>query len=145
MTKSKKYQDGLEKMREVIGNNGEGVVNSFQDIAPDLTRYIIEFPFGEIYSRTGLNLQKKQLVTLSSLVTQGDTEQALTVHIGGALNVGLTPNEIIEAFLQLLPYAGWPKVQNAVNIAAEVFEARQVAPQFNNPKKQKGSGTNEKE
>jgi len=136
MSKSKKYQDGLEKMREVIGDIGEGVVNSFQDIAPDLTRYIIEFPFGEIYSRTGLDLQKKQLVTLSSLVTQGDTEQALSVHIGGALNVGLTPNEIIEAFLQLLPYAGWPKVQNAINIAARVFEARQVAPEFNNPTKQ---------
>jgi len=136
MSKSKKYQDGLEKMREVIGDIGEGVVNSFQDIAPDLTRYIIEFPFGEIYSRTGLDLQKKQLVTLSSLVTQGDTEQALGVHIGGALNVGLTPNEIIEAFLQLLPYAGWPKVQNAINIAAKVFEAHKVAPEFNNPTKQ---------
>lgn len=145
MEKSQKYLDGLEKMREVIGNNGEGVVNSFQNIAPDLTQYIIEFPFGEIYSRPGLDLQKKQLVTLSSLVTQGDTEQALTVHIGGALNVGLTPDEIIEAFLQLLPYAGWPKVQNAVNIAAVVFEKRQVTTKFNNQQKGKGSVTNEKE
>lgn len=143
MSKSIKYQQGLEKMREVIGGNGEGVVNSFQGVAPDLTKYIIEFPFGEIYSRPGLDLQKKQLVTLSSLVTQGDTEQALGVHIGAALNVGLTPDEIIEAFLQLLPYAGWPRVQNAVNVAAQVFEERQVAPQFNQPTTEKGSVVNE--
>lgn len=138
---SKKYEQGLEKIREVIGTSGESVVDSFQDIAPDLSKYIIEFPFGEIYSRTGLDLQKKQLVTLSSLVTQGDTEQALTVHIGGALNVGLTPNEIIEAFIQLLPYAGWPKVQNAINIARKVFEERNASPQFKN--KTKGSVLNE--
>lgn len=138
---SKKYQQGLEKIREVIGTSGESVVDSFQDIAPDLSKYIIEFPFGEIYSRPGLDLQKKQLVTLSSLVTQGDTEQALTVHIGGALNVGLTPNEIIEAFIQLLPYAGWPKVQNAINVARKVFEDRQVSPQFENTTK--GSVLNE--
>ena len=144
MSNSKKYQAGLEKIREVIGENGEKAVNSFQDIAPDLTKYIIEFPFGEIYSRTGLDLQKKQLVTLSSLVTQGDTEQALGVHIGGALNVGLTPTEIIEAFLQLLPYAGWPRVQNAVNVAAQVFEERQVTPEFNHSITQKGSAENEK-
>lgn len=140
---SKKYEQGLEKVREVIGASGESVVDSFQDIAPDLSKYIIEFPFGEIYSRTGLDLQKKQLVTLSSLVTQGDTEQALVVHIGGALNVGLTPNEIIESFIQLLPYAGWPKVQNAINVARKVFNEHQVSPQFKN--RTKGSVLHETE
>lgn len=125
---SERYEKGQKKMQEVIGISGKAVVSSFEKIAPDLSRYIAEFPFGDIYSRQGLDLQKKQLVTVSSLVTQGDTAQALEVHLNAALNVGLTPNEIIEALLQLLPYAGWPKVQNGVNVAAKVFKERGVAP-----------------
>lgn len=127
-----RYERGRKKMQEVIGVSGKAVVDSFAKIAPDLSRYIAEFPFGDIYSRTGLDLQKKQLVTVSSLVTQGDTAQALEVHLNAALNVGLTPNEIIEALLQLLPYAGWPKVQNGVNVAAKVFADRGVAPVWEN-------------
>nr|WP_092068181.1 carboxymuconolactone decarboxylase family protein [Dendrosporobacter quercicolus]NSL46987.1 carboxymuconolactone decarboxylase family protein [Dendrosporobacter quercicolus DSM 1736]SDL71634.1 4-carboxymuconolactone decarboxylase [Dendrosporobacter quercicolus] len=125
---SERYEKGQKKMQEVIGTSGKAVVSSFEKIAPDLSRYIAEFPFGDIYSRPGLDLQKKQLVTVSSLVTQGDTAQALEVHLNAALNVGLTPNEIIEALLQLLPYAGWPKVQNGVNVAVKVFKERGVAP-----------------
>ena len=129
---SERFERGQKKIQEVIGVSGQTVVSSFEKIAPDLSRYIAEFPFGDIYSRTGLDLQKKQLVTVSSLVTQGDTAQALDVHLNAALNVGLTPNEIIEALLQLLPYAGWPKVQNAVNIAEKVFSDRKVAPVWDN-------------
>ncbi|SFL89249.1 carboxymuconolactone decarboxylase family protein [Pelosinus propionicus] len=131
---SEQYEKGLKKLKEVTGGSGEAVVASFREIAPDLSRYIIEFPFGEIYSRPGLDIQKRQLVTVSSLVTQGDTAQALDVHINAALNVGLTPNEIIEAIIHLLPYAGWPKVQNGVNIAAKVFKDRNVAPVWENEK-----------
>lgn len=137
MTQTDRFKRGRAKLEEVIGGSGEGVVDSFAGVAPDLTRYIAEFPFGDIYSRTGLDVKYKQLVTISSLASQGDTALALQVHINGALNVGWTPNEVIEVFLQLLPYAGWPKVQNAVSVAEAVFKERGVYPDW-------GTGTNDK-
>ncbi|PJM75105.1 carboxymuconolactone decarboxylase family protein [Bifidobacterium simiarum] len=128
---SERFIRGRKKLEEVIGGTGEGVVDSFAEVAPDLTRYIAEFPFGDIYTRPGLDVKYKQLAVISSLASQGDTALALKVHINGALNVGWTPNEVIETFLQLLPYAGWPKVQNAVAVAEQVFKDRGVAPVWN--------------
>lgn len=122
--KSNRFEQGLQKLSEVDGTAGENVVNAFQDIAPDLGKYIIEFAFGDIYCREELNLQEREMITLSSLLTQGGCETQLEVHINGALNVGITPNKIIETFIQCIPYTGFPRVLNAVGVAKKVFTAR---------------------
>lgn len=116
-----RYKRGIEKLTEVDGNGGIHVIDSLKDIAPDLGTYIIEFAFGDIYSRDALTLQQREMITLSSLLTQGGCENQLKVHIAGALNVGLSKNEIIETFLQCIPYVGFPKVLNAVFTAKEIF------------------------
>lgn len=67
------------------------------------------------------------MVTLSSLLTLGGCETQLDVHINGALNVGITPQKIIEVFLQCIPYVGFPRVLNAVGVAKKVFEVRNVS------------------
>lgn len=95
---------------------------SLKEIAPDLGDYIVEFAFGDIYSREGLNLQEREIVTLASLLTQGGCEAQLEVHIQAALNVGLTPEKIIECFLQCIPYVGFPRVLNAVFLADKLFK-----------------------
>ena len=64
------------------------------------------------------------MITITSLLVQGDTSPQLRVHINGALNVGLTKEEIIETFIQTIPYGGFPRVLNAVNVAKEVFKER---------------------
>ena len=56
MNTESRYQRGLAKLREVDGQAGDRVLQSLQDIAPDFARYLIEFPFGDIYSRPGLDL-----------------------------------------------------------------------------------------
>lgn len=118
---TEKYQIGWEKLKEVDGEAGEKVVESLKDIAPDLSRYIIEFAFGEIYSRKSLNLRERELITLSSLLTAGGCEAQLEVHIKAALHVGIRKEEIIECFLQCIPYTGFPKVLNAVAVAKKCF------------------------
>jgi 4-carboxymuconolactone decarboxylase len=100
---TERYQRGWEKLMEIDGEGGERVIESLQDIAPDLGRYIVEFAFGDIYSRDGLDLKQRQLVTLASLTTQGGCEPQLQVHINAALNVGLSPQEIIEAITHCVP------------------------------------------
>ena len=54
-----RYLQGLAKLREIDGHAGERVVASLADIAPDFARYLIEFPFGDIYSRPGLDLRSR--------------------------------------------------------------------------------------
>ncbi len=121
-----RYERGLKKLSEVDGTGGEQVIESLKDIAPDLGNYIIEFAFGDIYSRSGLDLQERELITIASLLTAGGCEPQLEVHINGALNVGVPPQKVIEAFLQCIPYTGFPKVLNAVRAAKKVFGERHI-------------------
>jgi len=112
---------GLAKLNEIDGEQGDKVMQALADIAPDLGRYIIGFAFGEIYTRPPLDLQQRELITLAALAAQGGCEKQLHVHIHASLNVGLTREQIIETFIQCIPYLGFPKVLNAVFVAKEVF------------------------
>lgn len=125
-----RFETGWEKLKEIDGAAGEAVISSLQAIAPDLGKYILEFAFGDIYSRPGLDLKQRQLVTLASLTTQGACEPQLEVHINAALNVGLTPNQIVEAILHCSPYIGFPRVLNAIKIGQNVFTKRGIAPEW---------------
>ncbi|MCM3016643.1 carboxymuconolactone decarboxylase family protein [Priestia megaterium] len=123
---NERYENGWKTLMEVDGEGGKRVIESLKDIAPDIGKYVIEFAFGDIYTREGLNLQQKQLVTISSLTTQGGSEPQLHVHINAALNVGLTPQEIVEAITHCIPYTGFPRVLNAIFIAKQVFTERKL-------------------
>lgn len=114
-------QRGLDKLNEVDGAQGEAVMQALADIAPDLGKYIIGFAFGEIYGREHLDLRQRELITLAALAAQGGCEKQLKVHIHASLNVGLSRAQIIEVFMQCIPYLGFPKVLNAVFVAKEVF------------------------
>lgn len=111
---------GLAKLNEIDGEQGDKVRQALADISPDLGKYIIGFAFGEIYQRPQLDVRQRELVTLAA---QGGCENQLRVHIHASLNVGLTRDEIVEAFIQCIPYLGFPKVLNAVFVAKEVFAA----------------------
>ena len=117
---------GLAQLQAIDGEAGQKVIDSLANIAPDLGKFIIEFAFGDIYTRGELNLQERELITLSSLLTAGGCEPQLTVHIHAALNVGIAPQKVIESFMQCIPYVGFPRVLNAVFAAKKVFEERKI-------------------
>ncbi|SDP73509.1 4-carboxymuconolactone decarboxylase [Streptomyces sp. cf386] len=119
-----RYQRGKEKLVEIDGQHGLDVIESLNDIAPDLGRYIVEFTFGDVYHRPWLTPRRRQLVTVGALTAFGDTAPQLRVHIGAALNVGLSPAQVVETLIQVVPYAGFPRVLNAVKVARTVFEER---------------------
>lgn len=121
-----RFMQGMEQLKAIDGKGGENVIRSLDDIAPDLGKFIVEFAFGDIYTRQGLTTAERELITLSSLLTAGGCEPQLEVHINGALNVGITPERIIETFLQCIPYTGFPKVLNAVFVAKKVFAEREI-------------------
>ncbi|HTC21751.1 MAG TPA: carboxymuconolactone decarboxylase family protein [bacterium] len=115
------YEKGWKKFQEIHGPVAKATVNSLKDISPELGKFVTEFAFGEIYSRPGLDLKTRQLLTIASLVTLGSAPLQLKSHIKGALNVGCSKQEIIEAILQMAVYAGFPAAMNAMYVAKEVF------------------------
>lgn len=129
MEKSKRYQRGMEvikKYEDPSENPSYSITfDSLMDLDPELENYIVEFAFGDIYSREGLTHEQRTLITISSLVTQG-LEPQLKLHVNTGLTIGLTPKEIVGAIIHLLPYTGFPRVLNALNVAKEVFTERGV-------------------
>ena len=121
MTTSTRYEQGLAKLREVDGHIGEQIVANLADIAPDFARYLIEFPFGDIYNRPGLDLKSREIAVVAALTALGNATPQLKVHIQGALNVGCTRDEIVETIMQMAVYAGFPAALNGLAAAKEVF------------------------
>ena len=118
-----RYQRGLAKLQEIDGEGGVRVVESLEDIAPDFARLLIEFPFGDIYSRPGLDLRSREIAVVAALTAMGNAAPQLKVHIQGALNVGVSRTEIVETIMQMAVYAGFPAALNGLGAAREVFAA----------------------
>jgi 4-carboxymuconolactone decarboxylase len=123
-----RYRRGLDALNQISKSSGEAVVKSFEDIAPDLGRYIVEFSYGDVFSRPNLDLKTRELATVSALTGLNTTasELPLKVHVNGALNVGADRQEIIEAIIHMIPYVGFVKVQQAMALAEQVFKERNV-------------------
>jgi 4-carboxymuconolactone decarboxylase len=119
-----RYERGWEMLRKVDAESGVKVIESLKDISPDLGRYLIEFPFGDIYSRPGLDLKSREIAAVAALTSLGYAQPQLKVHIHGALNVGCSRQEVIEVILQMAVYAGFPAALNGMFIAKEVFKER---------------------
>jgi len=119
-----RFESGLAKLREIDGEAGQRVIEALKDIAPDLARYMIEFPFGDIYQRPGLDLRSREMATVAALTALGTAQPQLKVHIHGALNVGCTRTEIVEIIIQMAVYAGFPAALNGMFAAKEVFAER---------------------
>lgn len=119
-----RYHRGWEKLKEIDGEAGERVIESLKDIAPEFARYVIEFPFGDIYSRPGLDLKSREIAVVAALTALGTATPQLKVHIHAALNVGLTRQEVIEVIMQMAVYAGFPAAVNGLFAAKDVFKER---------------------
>lgn len=116
-----RFERGMHALSEIDGQGGEAVVASLADIAPDFARYLIEFPFGDIYSRPGLDLRAREIATIAALTALGTASPQLKVHIEAGLNVGLSREEITEIVMQMSVYAGFPAALNGLFAAKEVF------------------------
>lgn len=119
-----RLERGYKKLLEIDGRAGEEVKDSLNQISPDLVKYIIEYSFGDIYAREGLDLKSKEIAVVASLTALGNAEPQLKVHINGALNVGCSINEVKEIILQMSAYSGFPTCINAMNALKSVLNER---------------------
>jgi len=121
MTSKSRYEKGAQALAEIDGEAGQRVVDALADIAPDFARYLIEFPFGDIYCRPGLGLREREIATIAALTALGHSTAQLKVHIHAGLNVGLSREEIVEILMQMAVYSGFPTALNGLFAAKEVF------------------------
>ncbi|WP_406276210.1 carboxymuconolactone decarboxylase family protein [Nocardia sp. NBC_00881] len=127
---NERYERGLARQQELGGATAlrHRVYDALSDIAPDLHRYAVEFAYADIHARPGLDSGSRELVILGVLIGLGSVDPQLEAHITTALNVGLAPASVVEAVIQALPYAGFPRVLNAMTIARNVFAERNLLP-----------------
>lgn len=116
-----RYEKGLKKLEEVCGEAGLDVVKSLQSVCPDLAQYTVEFPYGDVHSRPGLDAKSREISIVSSLIALGYAGPQLKVHILAALNVGCSETEIKEIIILMTVYAGFPAALNAMMVAKEAF------------------------
>ncbi len=121
------YERGFALMKQLHGDaSGEALINSMKDICPDFITMAIEWSFGSIFSREGLDIKTRELAVIASCVTLGSVEPQLRAHIEAALNANATKQEIVEVILQTALYAGFARSVNSLNIAKEVFAEKNI-------------------
>ncbi|MEQ8249091.1 MAG: carboxymuconolactone decarboxylase family protein [Alphaproteobacteria bacterium] len=124
-----KYDAGLRKLEEIVGTEtAEAALKAFDDIDPDIGRYLAESVYGDLYQRPGIDLKTRQLCTVAALTALAAFKPHLKTHIDGALNAGAAPAEVIEVILQMSAYAGFPAATTGLAAAREVFQKRGVKP-----------------
>ena len=123
-TEESRLERGKRRLSEIDGEAGNKVIAALADIAPDFATYLFEFPFGDIYSRPGLDLRAREIATIAALTALGNATPQLKVHIEAGLNVGLSRNEITEIIMQMAVYAGFPAALNGLFAAKDVFAIR---------------------
>ncbi len=122
---NKDYENGINILKQMADTNSEQLIKAIGEIFPDFEEKMISFGFGQIYSRPNLDLRTREIVTITSLITQGAFKE-LDFHIKAALKVGLKSEEILEIILQCAAYAGFPKACSALSIAGEIFKNNKI-------------------
>ena len=127
MGERNKYEAGFRKLEEILGTKtANAALKAFDDLDPDIGRFLSESIYGDLYQRPGIDLKTRQLCTVAALTAMASFKPHLKTHIDGALNIGTTPAEIIEVILQMAAYAGFPAATSGLVAAREVFEKRGV-------------------
>ncbi len=119
---SDRYEAGVRVLEET-GGSGAGL-QRWQRVdpvvGPDLDRMLGEFCFGDVWARDALDYKTRRIITMTTIAALG-RPTLLKVHIKGALDQGFTRREVLEVFVHMIPYAGFPVCLSSVEVAESVF------------------------
>jgi 4-carboxymuconolactone decarboxylase len=121
-----RFNRGYNQLKALNKDGAEQVLTGLADIAPDMGRFIVEFGYGDIYARPALDRKARQIATVAALTALGNAGTQLKWHIAAALNVGVSPQEIVDTMYVMTVYAGFPAGLNGISAAREVFKGRNI-------------------
>lgn len=116
------YEQGLEVRRAVVGANYvEASLKAADEFSMPMQELVTEFCWGKVWSRPGLDRRSRSILNLGMIAALNRPDE-LAVHIRGAINNGVTKEEIKECFLQVAVYVGMPAGLGSFKIARQVFK-----------------------
>jgi len=121
-----RYQRGWTALHALAPDKGQAVQDDLADIAPDMGRFVVEFGYGDIFTRPGLAPALRQTATIAALTALGNAAPQLAFHIEAGLATGLSPEEIIEIVYVVTVFAGFPAGLNAIVCARQVFTEKRL-------------------
>ena len=124
-----RYARGAQMLGRLDPAAPQRVVDAYAKLSPDFGRYVIEYPFGDIYARPGLDTRTRLLAAIAALTAVGDAGVPLGHHVRYALNAGCTREQIVETIVQTSVYAGFPRAVAGLAVAEEAFEQQGQARQ----------------
>ena len=120
-TPETRCEKGLEMQKEIFGDMIDKMYKESPENQIHIQRYLSANCFGDYYTRNGLDIKTRELLTLSMLMSLGGTESQIKAHIQGNLNVGNNKETLLSVVTQLLPYVGYPRTLNALKCLNEVI------------------------
>lgn len=117
-----KNEIGKQRIKEIIGEKSDDIVKMFESVSPDFANYVVDFAYGDLYTRKGFTDKYRELAAVSCLIGQGNTGLPLKAHLNGMLNVGWTKEEVIELLIFLVGYAGFPPCVEAMMALKQIIE-----------------------
>ena len=122
---AERFRKALDVHEGLLGFRWEQKLSPGQpEVTLDLWKLIFEHCFTDIWARPGLETRTRSFLTVSMLIALGSTDE-LRFHIGTALNVGITREELVEVIIHSTAYCGVPRAAAAIKVASEVFAERQ--------------------
>ena len=117
----KRYEEGLAVRKAVLGDEYvDKSLRSADDFTRPMQELVTEYCWGEIWTRPGLDRRTRSFLNLAML-TALNRPHEIKLHVRGALNNGLTREELMEVFLQSAIYCGVPAALDAMRVAKEIF------------------------
>lgn len=118
-TLESRLEKGVEAQAEIFGEHMKEAWKTGH-----INRWLAANCFGDYYTRTGLDLKQREMITFCFLAAQGGCEPQLTAHAGGNMNLGNDREFLIRVVSQCLPYIGYPRSLNAITCIQKADEMR---------------------
>jgi len=120
-------QTALDRGRGIVAEINPGLEAALSErydgLFPGFAETLVEFAYGRLYAREGLDLRTRQIATVAALTALGgQTGPQLRVNLEHALAAGATRRELLEVILQMSVYGGMPAAINGMNVAMQLFE-----------------------
>jgi 4-carboxymuconolactone decarboxylase len=116
-----RFETGMVTRRHVLGDDHVDRADAAKtEFDADFQRFIVEGAWSSVWSRPGLTLRERSLVTLALLAALGNDEE-LAMHVRATARTGASPQDVLEAMLHVAVYAGVPRANHALKIAKETF------------------------
>jgi 4-carboxymuconolactone decarboxylase len=121
---TERYEIGFKKMSEIDPEGAEKIAQILQAFSPDMGKYVVEYPYGDVFPRTILTDREKEIAIVAALTAMGNARPQLKYHLNAALNLEISEEKLKEIMILMSVYSGFPTALNGTFALKEVLDER---------------------